>query len=979
VQLVAAFGLLNFAGNLRAEDAYFAVPLEQLKVTSAKLPGNGTDGLGLLADPSHFNADALPYAILDGEGEAYLHSRPWSLGGVSSLCVRVAAPRKISGMFIIPERPGIAASKIRFVVSADLANAAHASAFFEAKRDHYHWLANRRIPGCAWFRFLERQAESAVAAANNPTANKNPLQPGAPSERFKDGTPNAVVPPPVVPQAAPTESTVESEVPSEAPDGTWDDTFAVFSGGRAVAENLQFDRRLRVASHDGPKVDLASIQGITIQPMDWAPLVKQIHPQTDPLAAAIPADQHAILCPNLDSMLRLMDESDEVGTPVLRLAEGRAENARTRERYERQLCLALDPLSRVVGNAAIGNIAVTGSDPYLPTGTDLAVLFDVPNPSILKNHFASQHAAARQKNDQCKSVEGTVGGVKYTGVVTPDRAVCSYVAEVGKAVVVTNSLAQLERIADTSAGRSPALVSLPEYRFFRQRYPIGSGETGLLILPDQAIRRWCSPKWRIGSSRRTRAAAIMSHFQAEFLKEVMAGTVKPHEIHSTYSVPELGTLRVTKEGVESSTYGSLEFLTPIAELNFTKVSTAERDGYETWRNGYQNNWKYYFDPIAVCFTVQGNRLAADLTVMPLIEGTEYRDYIQIVSGVQLKPTAGDPHAGSLAHFAMAVNPNAPPVKSIGSFFQGPIQVSPFSWLGDSVSVYVDSDPFWNELADVAKKANANRDESDATITFLLANLHRLPVAVTAEVQDPLKLALFLTGLRNLIEQTAPGMVTWTTHKYHDQPFVKMSASLAGIAPVQSKLEINYATTPWRLIVTPNEAVLKRALDRMAAAKSKGDASARPKPGTAAPEKAGSATDSPRPWLGTSMALHVDRQAIELLQRVFVGREYQSMMQACAWSNLPILNEWKRMYPDRDPVAVHEQIWKTQLACPGGGKYVWNKEFQTMESTVYGHPGQPRLGPPLPRQLEAVQSMDFGLSFENHGLRARAEIRRNGPK
>jgi hypothetical protein len=99
------------------------------------------------------------------------------------------------------------------------------------------------------------------------------------------------------------------------------------------------------------------------------------------------------------------------------------------------------------------------------------------------------------------------------------------------------------------------------------------------------------------------------------------------------------------------------------------------------------------------------------------------------------------------------------------------------------------------------------------------------------------------------------------------------------------------------------------------------------------------------------------------------------MQACAWSNLPILNEWKRLYPDRDPVAVHQQIWKTQLACPGGGKYVWNKEFQTMESTVYGHPGQPRLGPLLPRPLEAVERMDFGLSFENHGLRARAEIRR----
>ena len=584
---------------------------------------------------------------------------------------------------------------------------------------------------------------------------------------------------------------------------------------------------------------------------------------------------------------------------------------------------------------------------------------------MLTAHFSAQHAAARQKNAECKIVAGTLGGMKYTGVVTPDRAICSYVAEIDKAVVVTNSLFQLQRIADTSAGRSPAVGSLPEYRFFRHRYQIGNGEAGLLVVPDQAIRRWCSPKWRIASSRRTRAAAVLAHFQAEFLKELMAGTVQPHEIHSTYSVPDLGNLRVTKDGVQSSTYGTLDFLTPIGELNFDKVSPAERDGYQTWRNGYQSNWKYYFDPIAVRFGVQDNRLAADVTVMPLIEGSDYRDYIEIASGVQLKPMAGDLHQGTLAHFAMAVNPNAAMVKSTGSLLQGSLQVSPFSWLGDSISVYLDPDPFWNELAEFEKKVAAKGAEADLGTHYLLANLQRLPVAVTAEVQDPLKLALFLTALRNMIEQTAPNLVKWTTHKHHDQPYVKISASLEGIAPGPGKLEINYATTPGRLIVTPNEGVLKRALDRAAAAKEK--VSGGPKSDVSATGKAGSATGTPQPWLGTSMGLHIDRQAIDLLQRRFIGHEYQSMMQACAWSNLPILNEWKRLSPDRDPVAVHQQIWKTQLACPGGGKYVWNKEFQTIESTVYGHPGQPRLGPLLPRLLEAIERMDFGLSFENHGL------------
>ena len=47
------------------------------------------------------------------------------------------------------------------------------------------------------------------------------------------------------------------------------------------------------------------------------------------------------------------------------------------------------------------------------------------------------------------------------------------------------------------------------------------------------------------------------------------------------------------------------------------------------------------------------------------------------------------------------------------------------------------------------------------------------------------------------------------------------------------------------------------------------------------------------------------------------------------------------FPDRDPVAVHREVWGVTLVCPGGGKYVWNAKYGTMESTVYGHPGRRR--------------------------------------
>ena len=76
------------------------------------------------------------------------------------------------------------------------------------------------------------------------------------------------------------------------------------------------------------------------------------------------------------------------------------------------------------------------------------------------------------------------------------------------------------------------------------------------------------------------------------------------------------------------------------------------------------------------------------------------------------------------------------------------------------------------------------------------------------------------------------------------------------------------------------------------------------------------------------------------------------------SNLPALNEWKRLFPDRDPVAVHREVWGVTLVCPGGGNYVWNEKYATMESTVYGHPGQPKSGPPATARAEQLYLRRF---------------------
>ena len=73
------------------------------------------------------------------------------------------------------------------------------------------------------------------------------------------------------------------------------------------------------------------------------------------------------------------------------------------------------------------------------------------------------------------------------------------------------------------------------------------------------------------------------------------------------------------------------------------------------------------------------------------------------------------------------------------------------------------------------------------------------------------------------------------------------------------------------------------------------------------------------------------------------------------------------------MAFHQRVWHERLFCPGGGVYRWNEAWQTMESSVYGHPLAPRDGPVYAPIVERVRSLDAGLTFEDDGLRAQVVV------
>jgi len=906
-----------------AEDMYFELRISSMKFIDGALPvpSELSEARSLEILPA-----LEPYAVLDGEGEAYVgrdssESRSPSDRPFQNRVIFIRAPKdkEVTGHLFIAKPDFTRMVHLKFKVDTVTATPGSEKEFLETKDSHYRRLLERNIPGGAWFRHLQKEAAKARGAqpvdrTGNPTGvNRRPL--------------------------------------SDQPE----DTYGLFSGGRAISENLQLDRVMAVAKSGESTVEVSTIAGITTREMDWKPLLTDPKPAVDPLAAYIPSDQHAIFFPTFSAVTEMMDEADADGSPVLQLMEPRSEDANSRGRYQKQLCLELNEISRLLGPRVIGSVAVTGSDPYLRTGTDVGVLFETKSSGILKTFVMASQSAAKQSNSAVRAVSGELEGVAYSGVLSPDRAVSSYVAALDDAVFVSNSLYQLGCLLNVAKGKRQSLAAQDEYVFFRSRYARGEkNETALLILSDAAIRRWCGPQWRIANSRRTRVAAVLAELQATHLDALANGQVKPGLLHTDFSLPEMGELSLTSAGVISSTYGTLEFLTPISEMALTKVSKEEAAAYNRWRDGYQENWRQFFDPIAVRFSVQPRQLSAELTVMPLIAGTDYSQFIGLTRGAKIAPESGDRHSEALMHLALSINTQSDMVKQTGNFLgmaSPSLRANPLGWLGQSVAIYADKDSFWDNLLKTEKGSD-----------FLQKNYSQIPLALHCEVKDSLALAAFLAALRGYIEQTAPKLTTWQNSEYNGQSFVKIAAA-GGTVDEEGwgRMAIYYAVTPKSLVVTPNETLLKRTLDRQLAR-------------TAGKQEDKPASSPFKPWLGTNLCLQVDSRFVAAIETI-ARDSYQSAQQLLSWNNLPILNEWKWRYPSEDPLKLHERTWKTKLICPSGGTYVWNEQWHTMESTIYGHPGEPKKGPDKIAPLARITSANFGVTFEHQGLSARGVLER----
>ena len=417
----------------------------------------------------------------------------------------------------------------------------------------------------------------------------------------------------------------------------------------------------------------------------------------------------------------------------------------------------------------------------------------------------------------------------------------------------------------------------------------------------------------------------------------------------------MGKVSLVNGQVQSSRFGNLSFLKSVNELNIKKITPAEKKAYEFFRDRYQSHWSKYFDPISAKLSINEGKIEGDLSILPLIGGTDYRQMIQTVGEVKLKPESGDPHPQTVLHWVSALDMNSPRFKQASNFaaIMAPsLGVGAFSWVGESFSLYLDKSPFFEDMHKAFLKKGMKGLED-----FSEKNLGRIPLAMNVEVRNPFKLTAFLAGLRAWIEQTAPGMTVWSNHAHKGQGYVKIAPGKGlednlikeGSAPIA----LYYVPSPQLFTISLSEEIIQKAIERNILRRDE------------------NASLTKGNWSGMSSAI----QAAEPIPSIFdlsMSQNTINAMQSKSWNNLHALNEWRIHLKKNDPLSYHQRVWQTELLCPGGGKYMWNEKYKTYESTAFGHPAKPK-SPETFSILGNWNEVNLGITFENDGLRVQATI------
>jgi hypothetical protein len=460
--------------------------------------------------------------------------------------------------------------------------------------------------------------------------------------------------------------------------------FSIFSGSLAVQESLQLDAMAPVdvsnqvvaeqpglpgENRTGPRpldrqpatapagaVAMSELEGPTIKSHPWHEMLAGKTPEVTGLALVAPAEFYFVSFRSVNKLLDAADLTNLWGAHLLNQTAKNAQTQLVNDRLREQLAVETNPAAAPFYNAVIDEAAIVGSDLFVPSGSDVTLLFHAKQPAVMRATFDQFLARAAASRDDAVRSTGQYLGVDWVHVATPDRRINVFSAYPSPELHVrSNSQAALERVLEAIAGRDAGgqklarLGETEEFRYVRTLMPQGAvEEDGFVYLSDPFVRRLMGPQVRLTQHRRMACynhlrmighAGLLYRTQtgktAASLGDLAKADCAPGLFgQGRLACPDHGEYTLAADGLTGvcSHHGYASYLTPCLEIPTTEVSESEAQAYRQFLAEYNSYWRQFFDPIAIRLQVTPERYRAETIVLPLIDNSIYQGLARSLGG-----------------------------------------------------------------------------------------------------------------------------------------------------------------------------------------------------------------------------------------------------------------------------------------------------------------------------------------------------------
>jgi len=764
------------------------------------------------------------------------------------------------------------------------------------------------------------------------------------------------------------------------------DVYSLFSSGQGFQEALQREAIGGNRSGEEPSIHISQLSPPSVPSLDFEKLLEdrivkeKARPSPHDAAKLIPNDQYLFHFHSMNAAGELFDLAHDWGTNVLSVFRVRSVEHGIQKKIEDQLGVTRGDLAQLQAAGVVGDVAFTGSDPFLVEGSDVTVLVQVKKPDEFAKHVAAKAAALAARRPGLVARDFNYRGQRVLVRYTDDRAVSSFGALLGEWAVLSNSHRAVRKVIDVFAGKLPRLYDAADYRYLTAVLPpTAAANEGYLYASEAFLRRQISPELKISERRRIDAfnQLVMLNNAGMFFRlengrppASLAELIDDRYIESHALVHPAGNtygFDQARSAFNSSLYNRLRYLTPNVELPVLTVTRGEQNEYERYRRDFEGNWRHLFAPIGVRITV-GPKTKLETCMLP-VEGGVYSKLRGMLDERALPLGTGPRAVSTIASLELAPGRKQTAewlrmLPGVAEALQADPTLTDLNWLGDRVFVafgdgtpIVEVDP--TKIEPINLFGGFRVGVTEQSVAALAIAATSLPAYVTFDVEDRDKAARFLKLLAGEIYLHRASVVSlpaaldaYRMPDYRGRTVYVLSDQVHAV-----KVRLHIALVGDRLVAATSADVLRQVIDA--------DVDGQRPPASGAGQG----------------RLHIDFRAAKRVRGPLDLYWAEKARTASHRNVMPIYNLMKIFDASiADVPRLSEANFGVVHVCPDG-TYTYDSKSDQVASTVFGNRENSRQNERLDarssfsRFFDSLEDVAASLRFDRQVLFATLEIAR----